>query len=414
MDIIGLNNPRRQGRMLMVLPANLEMKDDEIILDGDFSHYLKFYLESFEKVVIACPAAKLGTFPTVASLGPMDQNDRLRIIVLPEPYREDRYMQSRRRVTSLLKEEIKNADFVVVAPHSAFDWPTLAAELCMQVQKPYNMEADWNLQQVNWSTWKKLPFGINKLRRYLWMRHHDPRYFRAMRNSNIALLHGRDVFDAYKNIAPNPHLVNNIRLAPGDHISDNILHAKIAHISTKLRLNIVFAGRAIGMKGPMEWLSTLCRLKELGVPFDATWFGAGEMLPQMKAFVDANQLNGHVTIAGQVARPIIFKALFRADIFMFCHLTRESPRNVVEALAAGVPIIGFGSPFSKHLVEIHGGGLFVETGDVEALAQAIMNLNNNRKELSALVSNAASSGRQFDRTVAITRRIELMKKYLLA
>ena len=99
---------------------------------------------------------------------------------------------------------------------------------------------------------------------------------------------------------------------------------------------------------------------------------------------------------------------------MFCHLTRESPRNVVEALAAGVPIIGFGSPFSNHLVEIHGGGLFVETGDIEALAQAIANLNNNRRELGTLVSNAARSGRQFDRTVAITRRIELMKKYLLA
>ena len=399
--------------MLMVIPTNLEMAGDRLMVDGDFAEYLKLYLTAFDRVTVACTIAPPDTFPTLAPRSTIADGGRLKIIVLPEPYREDRYFRSRKKVHSLLEREIAGADFVVVTPHAAFDWPTMAAEICIRQGKPYNMESDWNLQQVNWSTWEKLPFGLHKLHLYLRMKYHDPRYLRAMRHSNLALLHGYDVFEAYRDIAPNPHMVNNFRVTPADRITPAALDAKLARLRRGAPLRIAFAARAIGMKGPFEWLQVLAALAARGIAFEATWFGDGELLPEMQAFIDAHGLADRIRLAGKVGREVVFDALFQADLFLFCHLTRESPRNLVEALTAGAPIIGFGSPYAEHLVADAGGGLFVETGDVPALTDTVAALERDREKLASLIEAAAASGRRFDRTTDVQHRIALMKEHLL-
>jgi glycosyltransferase involved in cell wall biosynthesis len=405
---------QRRGHMLMVIPSNIEVVDGAIIVDGDFAHYVRLYLEAFETVVVACTASSRGAFPTREPLEAIsDDEGRLRIIVLPMSYREDRYVLKRGSVRRLLAGEIAKADFVVVAPHSAFDWPTLAAEICLETGTPYNMEADWNLQQVNWSNWSKLPFGVEKLRRYLWMKYHDPKYLHAMRHSTVALLHGHDVYNAYKAIAPNPQVVNNVCVTEDDRIEADALAAKIARVLAGAPLEIVYAGRAIEMKGPFEWFRTLIALRERGVRYRATWYGEGELLDPMRGFVAEHGLGDVVTVAGKVERSTVFEALFTADIFLFCHLTRESPRNVIEALAAGAPLIGFGSPFYEHLVQDHGGGRFVDSGDVDGLAEIVAALDRDRPALAELIAQAARSGQQFDRTKAVRRRIALMQQTLL-
>lgn len=413
MEFGRIDSPPRRGHMLMVIPSNVEVVDGKIIVDGDFAHYVRLYLDEFETVVVACTASPKGTFPTLEPLDAIPDDGRLRIIVLPQPYREDRYILNRGGVRRLLVEEIGKADFVVVAPHSAFDWPTLAAELSLDVGKPYNMEGDWNLQQVNRSNWDKQRFGLEKLRRYLWMKYHDPKYFRAMRNSTVALLHGHDVYEAYRDVAPNPQVVNNVCVTEGDRIGLEALAAKIGAVTTGKPLEIVYAGRAIDMKGPFEWLRTLIDLRVRGVAYRATWFGEGDLLAPMRSFVVENGLSDTVTIAGKVERSTVFEALFKADIFLFCHLTRESPRNVIEALAAAAPLVGFGSPFYENLVAEHGGGQFFPTGDVAALSEYVARLDADRPLLAKLISDAARSGQQFDRTVAVRRRIALMKQFLL-
>lgn len=404
---------QKNGRMLMVVPSNIESHSGQLMVDGDFAQYLRLYLDEFENITIACPLAAAGTFPTLEPLNTIPNDGRLRFIVLPQPYREDRYILSIGRVRRLLSEEIRKSDFVVVAPHSAFDWPTLAADICIRTDKPYNMEGDWNLQQVNWEIWRNLPVGLNKLRRYFWMKLHDPLYFRAMRNSRVALLHGHDVFEAYKDIAPNPHVVNNFRVTKSDRISPEELNSKLNQVIQGEELNIVYAGRAAHMKGPMDWLETMKKLKAIGVKFKATWYGDGDLLPAMQIYVSEHDLSGEVCLAGNVDRKTVFKHLFQAHLFAFCHLTRESPRNLVEALAAGVPIVGYGTSYAEHLVKDHGGGNFVRVNAIDDLVREITMLNNNRDSLGRLISKAALSGTLFDRNASVKQRTSLMKQYLL-
>ena len=59
-------------------------------------------------------------------------------------------------------------------------------------------------------------------------------------------------------------------------------------------------------------------------------------------------------------RQLVIDFLRTLDVFMFCHVTPESPRCLIEALMSGLPLIGYDSEYAKDLVAEHGGGKFVQ------------------------------------------------------
>jgi glycosyltransferase involved in cell wall biosynthesis len=111
-------------------------------------------------------------------------------------------------------------------------------------------------------------------------------------------------------------------------------------------------------------------------------------------------------------REEILRTLKEADIFLFCHKTRESARCLGEALASGCPLIGYGSAYSKELVAQYGGGKFASVGDWKELANIVKDLDQNREKLRELVQSAAISGRLYERGVTLKNRIDLIKEYL--
>jgi glycosyltransferase involved in cell wall biosynthesis len=131
----------------------------------------------------------------------------------------------------------------------------------------------------------------------------------------------------------------------------------------------------------------------------------------MKQEVTRLGLAGAVTLTGYVNdRNTVLNAMREADVFLFCHKTPESPRCLVEALASGCPIVGYKSGYPQEITEQHGGGLFVPTGNHEALARLLVSLSSDRDTLSALIKAAALSGRQFERDAAMERRINLIRE----
>lgn len=399
--------------LLMVIPTVLEEENGTILLDRDFSNNLEAYLAAFEKVVVACPSArKKGSFPSTRILEDLSGHERARIIVLPEPYREDRYVFFRNRISKLLSREIDMARYILISPHAPFDWSTLAASICIRKGRHYNMEADWNVPITSRYIWSEMPFGINKFRKRLWMAYYNPKYWKALKNSSLSLLQGEDVMADYRQVAKNPHSVLNVQITSEDRISAVALKAKVERVCLGQPLQLVYAGRAIAMKGPLYWLETLRLLREAGVPFEARWFGSGEMLAQMERFVGDNNLEQFCKLEGNATRPSVFRAMQEADIFLFCHMSKESPRCLVEALASGAPLVGFGSDYSRGLTNASGGGIFAEPGDSLSLAHVVESLHQDRSRLAELIAAAAESGKGLDRDKEIQRRIGLMKQFL--
>jgi colanic acid/amylovoran biosynthesis glycosyltransferase len=104
----------------------------------------------------------------------------------------------------------------------------------------------------------------------------------------------------------------------------------------------------------------------------------------------------------------IFRA---ADLFVFCHLTPESPRCLIEALMSGLPIIGFESPHACNLTA-SGGGATVPLGDVDALAEVVKKYANDKEARNNLSRAALHFGKQFSEQAVFRHRSELIKQFL--
>jgi glycosyltransferase involved in cell wall biosynthesis len=229
----------------------------------------------------------------------------------------------------------------------------------------------------------------------------------------LALLQGKDVYDAYSPFSVNPHMVYHMPVSKDDYITDEQLETKLKGITQNRALRACYIGRAIDMKGPIDWLKTLHELNKRGVEISATWLGDGSLLQTMRSMAENLGMTSYVKFPGYVSeREQILRTLKDSDIFLFCHKTPESPRCLVEALASGCPLIGYGSAYPKELVEKCGGGLFVTVGDWQDLVTTLIKVDRDRKSLRKLVQSASASGRLYERDATMQRRIDLIKEYV--
>jgi glycosyltransferase involved in cell wall biosynthesis len=234
----------------------------------------------------------------------------------------------------------------------------------------------------------------------------------VIRRADLGLFHGRETYDTYAPFSRNPQVVHDILLERRLQISDQCFLNK-QHATGRDPLQIVYAGRADAMKGPMEWLEVLAQLRQAQVAFQARWLGDGPLLEDMRRAVNEAGLQDHVTLEGFVAdRGAVMAALRQAHVFMFCHKTPESPRCLIEALMSGTPIVGYDGAYPRELTEAHGGGCFVPRGAVSALAQQVQELAQARDALCALQEAAREDGRRFDQDSVFAHRSELLKQAL--
>jgi len=96
---------------------------------------------------------------------------------------------------------------------------------------------------------------------------------------------------------------------------------------------------------------------------------------------------------------------------VFTHVTPESPRNLIEALISGTPILGYHSNYAADLIASSGGGSLVPLGKFQALGELIADLAKDRSRLAELSQQAARSGSRFSDTVVFAERSALVQQY---
>lgn len=236
---------------------------------------------------------------------------------------------------------------------------------------------------------------------------------RAVRHADLSLLHGATVFNHFKPIARNPHQVEDIHYTEADRIGAAGLAAKIADAAAG-PLRILYCGRAAAMKGPLHWISALVALKRQGVTFTARWAGDGEMLPEMREAARAGGLDdADLRFEGFVADPEIVRSFYReAQVLLFCHLTNESPRNLIESLHSATPLVGYGDPYAEALVAEQSAGILVPRGSVDALVSTLAGLDRDRARLQELIGAAGASAAHLTREAVFHHRSEIIRNEL--
>jgi glycosyltransferase involved in cell wall biosynthesis len=404
------------GRLFQVLPSVMKRVGDDLEIDFDFSESLRLYMTSFDSVTVACPVStdQDSGLRRCRYAKDLPWGDMVRFLPLPNAYSLKAFLREMKAVRRLLRSEIKEADYLVFSPHTLIgDWPTVAIREALRLERPYVIEADVVYEKVAQVDWDKNPIWKRLIKKYLMLPMFQQCHRHSLANSSLALFQGQDVYDAYASMCSNPHKVYHMPIDHDNYITPARLQKKLDGLSQGRPLRLCYVGRAIDMKGPLEWLKTVEKLNRKGVEISAVWMGDGSLLSRMRSIVEESGLAKKVTLPGYISdRREIQSALQDADIFLFCHKTPESPRCLVEALACGCPLIGYASAYPKELVAQHGGGQFAALGNWEELAEIVQDLDKNRDKLRDLIRSASVSGRLYERDATMQHRIDLINEYI--
>lgn len=336
----------------------------------------------------------------------------IEVITLPDTYSLKTYLRQRRQVEAQLLGLMRRTRYHTFGYGGWIGDPgEIAASVARRHGIPHAVWFDRVESDVIMSTpADSLGARLKRAIRCGIVRRHERR---AVRCADLSLLHGASVFAHFSPLARRAEIVEDVHYTEDDRIGPDALSRKETSAADG-PLQILYCGRASAMKGPLDWIGALAGLKAAGVAFCARWVGDGEMLPEMRAAAASAGLSetdlrfeGFVADAGQV------RAFYReAHLLMFCHMTDESPRNLIESLHSATPLIGYRDPYSAGLVAEQGAGVLVPRGDVAALVQAVVDLDRDRHRLAELIRLAGASAGRLTRDNVFRHRSEIIRQQI--
>lgn len=131
-------------------------------------------------------------------------------------------------------------------------------------------------------------------------------------------------------------------------------------------------------------------------PWELALVGSLDACPShvaaLRAFVADAGLTERVHFRGALSHPQTLAELAASDVLLIPSYTENCPLVALEALRAGVPVVGYAVGGLPDLVESGVAGLLVPPLDVTALAGALGRVLEDRMERARLAAGAASAG----------------------
>lgn len=133
-------------------------------------------------------------------------------------------------------------------------------------------------------------------------------------------------------------------------------------------LSVLFVGRVCRPKGVLDLIHALAQAK-FGVPTHLTIVGDGQDSPEVTALSRVLGIEDRVRLVGEVSSVTPF--LQESHVLVLPSYAEGMPRVIMEAFAAGVPVIGTAIPGIKQLVDDEKTGLLVPVASPKSLARAL-------------------------------------------
>ena len=173
-------------------------------------------------------------------------------------------------------------------------------------------------------------------------------------------------------------------------------------------LKLVVAGRQIAIKATDHVLRAMRQAIDRGARLELNVMGDGDDLPKFKALATELKLDEVVRFSGTVpyGKPL-FDAWADGHVMVITNLTAEISRNVLLAMARGMPLVMYGNAGTDDLLYRSGAGDVVKTGDVDALARAFEHAARDRGRLAEMSAKGLSAARNNTLDATHRRRAQL-------
>lgn len=155
---------------------------------------------------------------------------------------------------------------------------------------------------------------------------------------------------------------------------------------------ILCVGRLSKQKAPLDALEAfhlmLSSFPELKLRARLLFIGEGELRPELQRRVDELGLHHSVQLPGW--RPDVWRLMKSANALVLASHWEGLPNVIMEAQAAGLPVVATAVDGSHELIRDHLTGRLVPRGDINALANALGEILQN-DAVAALMSRTARS-----------------------
>lgn len=137
---------------------------------------------------------------------------------------------------------------------------------------------------------------------------------------------------------------------------------------------LVSIGRFSEQKGQLVLIEAMARIVKDHPKAQLTLVGDGEMRPQIEAAITAHGLDKNITLTGWLSEKDVLRELTQAQALVMPSFAEGLPMVIMEAMAAGRPVIATYIAGIPELVHPGTTGWLVPAGDAGALAQAVDDL----------------------------------------
>jgi glycosyltransferase involved in cell wall biosynthesis len=154
-------------------------------------------------------------------------------------------------------------------------------------------------------------------------------------------------------------IYNGVNLPPA--------HPRASHCETRMR--VLTVSRLIHRKGIDTLLRALARLNQPGVSLDVA--GDGPDRRRLEDLAHQIGIADRVRFHGFTSRSALASLHLQSDLFVLTSLAESCSMALLEAMAAGLPVVATDVGGTPELVEHGTNGLLVPPDDVEALANTL-------------------------------------------
>jgi glycosyltransferase involved in cell wall biosynthesis len=171
-------------------------------------------------------------------------------------------------------------------------------------------------------------------------------------------------------------------------------------------------GRVAREKAHVDFIHVVQRLTQEHAGVVGLIVGEGELLNELKKLVNKKGIQDHIVFLGyRNDLPRIYQAM---DVFVMTSLSEGFPLAVLEAMAAGVPIVATNVGGIPECVKDGEDGRLVSPGDRSAMTQAISNILTDPVLALSLAANARKRVKEHFSLEAMVRNYESLYRYILA
>ncbi len=228
----------------------------------------------------------------------------------------------------------------------------------------------------------------------------------AVRHCSLVLLKGEALVSDYGCGAPHVKGILDVVHDIEGVITDDAVERRIRRLREPSRsLRLVYFGRLVAYKGVDHSLRVVRACRDSGLDVAFRVIGHGDQLPRLRQMTQDLDLQDSVEFVGAVPYARLAKMLEDCDLLLATPLSEDTPRNAIDAMANGIPIVAYGTYYYQ---DLKGSGAVVTASwnDVDGIADRVIESHHNRGALANRVRRGVRFARENTQEVWLRRRVE--------